>query len=974
MCRKSILVVSCVLLLSPVSSVFGDLVGWWTFDETSGSVAADGSGQGNNGTVVGTALWVPGKIGGAFQFNGSTYINCGRAASLNIRDQITIAFWFKVQAFSNTWEVFLAKGDGAYRASRSGGTGNATHFGISASNYFDAPTVITDNQWHHYCATYNGATAIIYIDGKEDARATYSGQIGDSSNYDLLIGENQQATGRLLHGLMDDIQIYNNALTVDEIQKIMTGLRSAALAGNPSPEDEAVEVLRDAVLSWKAGEYAATHNVYFGTSFEDVNAASTSDPRGVLASQGQSGTDFDPDGVFEYGQTYYWRIDEVNGAPDYAVTRGETWSFTVETYAYPITGLTVNASGQEATSPAMRTIDGSGLKDDLHSTDLKESWMVRSVPAWIQYTFDREYVLDELRVWNANSIVESWMGLGAKDVTVEYSTDGQTWTAIENVPQFAQEAGVAPCPANTTIRFGEVSARHVRLTINTVWGSGLGAGLSEVRFYYVPVQAFEPDPADGATGVHVDAEFNWRPGRKATSHQVYLGTDANAVAEGTMAGETVTDHRYTPDTMNYATTYYWKVDEVGDSGTYEGDVWSFTSAEYGEIDTFEAYNDDDNRLYDTWLDGYLDKSSGSQVGYIDSSNGTFGETAIVHSGRQSMPLFYNNTASPYYSEAKRIFNSPQDWTSLGVKSLAITFAGKAGNAGQLYLKINNTKVPYDGDATDLARSIWQPWNIDLSKVSGANAVRSLTIGIEGSGATGTLYIDDIRLYPKAPEWITPTTPDAAGLAARYTLDKDAKDSSANALNATVEGNAQWLQGKLDGAMQFNGANIRVVAPHIALDNRSFTVAMWINPVLYAAEQVVFSQTQSSATNTDLHFRLGGPGAASGNVPAGGVRMAFYANDLDTTGGVIQDNEWYHITFRYDFENRDRRIYIDGVLAAHQTSATPYLGATGNTIIGAWGTGQWFSGLIDDVRIYQRALSDGEIAGLAGRTLPIHKAF
>ncbi|MBP7054036.1 MAG: hypothetical protein KBE65_23755, partial [Phycisphaerae bacterium] len=567
-----------------------------------------------------------------------------------------------------------------------------------------------------------------------------------------------------------------------------------------------------------------------------------------------------------------------------------------------------------------------------------------------------------------------WMGLGAKDVTVEYSTDGQTWTAIENVPQFAQETGTAPCPANTTISFGEVSARHVKLTINTVWGSGMGAGLSEVRFYYVPVQAFQPDPTDGATGVRVDAQFNWRPGRKATSHQVYLGTDANAVDEGSVAAETVTDHRYIPDALDFGTTYYWKVDEVGDSGTYEGDVWSFASQEYGEIDTFEAYNDDDNCIYDTWLDGYLDKSSGSQVGYIDSSNGTFGETAIVHSGLQSMPLFYNNTASPYYSEAKRTFDSAQDWTARGIKSLAIYFAGKTGNAGQLYLKINNTKVPYDGDAADLAKSIWQPWNIDLSKVSGANAVRSLTIGIEGSGATGTLYIDDIRLYPKAPEWITPVAPDTASLAAHYALDTDAKDSSGNALNGTVEGNAEWVQGKINNAILCNGANIRVVAPHIAFDNRSFTVAMWVNPVLYAAEQVVFSQTQTSATNTDLHFRLGGPGAASGNVPTGGVRMAFYGNDLDTGAGVIQDNQWYHITFRYDFENQDRRIYIDGVLAAHQTSATPYLGATGNTIIGAWGTGQWFSGMIDDVQIYQRALSDGEIAGLAGRTLPIHKGF
>ena len=72
--------------------------------------------------------------------------------------------------------------------------------GISGGNYFDAVTIVTDNQWHHYAGTYDGTDAKIYIDGKLDAARTYSGQIGDSSSYSLYIGENSQATGRRLHG------------------------------------------------------------------------------------------------------------------------------------------------------------------------------------------------------------------------------------------------------------------------------------------------------------------------------------------------------------------------------------------------------------------------------------------------------------------------------------------------------------------------------------------------------------------------------------------------------------------------------------------------------------------------------------------------------------------------------------------------------------------------------------------------------
>jgi len=519
-------------------------------------------------------------------------------------------------------------------------------------------------------------------------------------------------------------------------------MRETGFASDPTPANGAEDVLHDVRLSWTAGEFAVKHDVYMGTSFEDVNTAES----GTLVSQGQTDTEYTPDSVLQFGQTYYWRVDEVNGAPDYAVFRGDVWSFTTETYGYPITALTAQASAQQATSPAGRTIDGSGLNEfDQHGFDLKTMWVTPGgLPAWIEYTFDRVYKLHELWVWNANSELEMFMGFGAKDVTVECSTDGATWTAVENVSEFAQGPGLATYTPNTTINLGGALARHVRLTINTTWGSTGIASLSEVRFFCTPVQAFAPDPADGAIDVSVDVALNWRPGREASSHEVYFGTDASAVAEGTMAPESTTDHSYVPPAMDLGTTYYWKVDEVGDTGTYAGDLWSFTSQEVLVVDDFESYNDDidaETTIWQTWIDGVTDKASGSQVGYTDAP---FAEKTIVHGGRQSMPLQYNNTSFAF-SEGKRTFDSAQDWTARGIKTLSLFFAGAADNGGQLYVKINSTKVAYDGDAADLAKTDWQVWNIDLSTVGDVSSVRSLTIGIEGSGTTGILYIDDIGL-------------------------------------------------------------------------------------------------------------------------------------------------------------------------------------------------------------------------------------
>ncbi len=126
------------------------------------------------------------------------------------------------------------------------------------------------------------------------------------------------------------------------------GLRNPSLAGDPSPADGAVDVPRDATLSWAVGQYASIHDVYFGTVSADVNAASRTAAKGVLASQGQADTTFDPPGVFAYGQTYYWRIDEVNKSADATVSKGGVWSFTAEPYGYPITAITATASSAHA--------------------------------------------------------------------------------------------------------------------------------------------------------------------------------------------------------------------------------------------------------------------------------------------------------------------------------------------------------------------------------------------------------------------------------------------------------------------------------------------------------------------------------------------------------------------------------------------------------------------------------------------------
>ena len=251
----------------------------------------------------------------------------------------------------------------------------------------------------------------------------------------------------------------------------LPNVASAKGSSNPSPADGAMDVPRDAVLGWKAGPSAATHDVYFGTTFADVNNASRANPKGVLASQGQADTSFDPAGVFAYGQTYYWRIDEVNTSADATIFKGDVWSFTAEPYGYPVKPVAATASSAQPSMGPENTINGSGLTGDLHGTEGPTMWLSSGVqPNWIQYEFDKAYKLYDLKVWNSNQLIESFIGFGAKKVTIEYSADGTTWTALENVPEFARATGMAGYAANTTVNFGGVMAKFVKLTINGTWG------------------------------------------------------------------------------------------------------------------------------------------------------------------------------------------------------------------------------------------------------------------------------------------------------------------------------------------------------------------------------------------------------------------------------------------------------------------------------------------------------------------------
>jgi len=606
-----------------------------------------------------------------------------------------------------------------------------------------------------------------------DAPTIAAAVAGDSSSQQYVVDIIDTFTGGWGWITVDDITLTDVALVGDY-----------PIAREPNPDKMATDVPRDVVLSWTPGEFADKHDVYFGASFDDVNNADKSDPRGVLASEGQIATTYDPPGRLEFDQTYYWRIDEVNAPPDSSIFKGEIWSFTVESLAYPIPSESIIATASSQASDnegPEKTIDGSGMdENDLHSIVPDTMWISTGGDpgsAWIQYQFDKPYKLHEMFVWNYNgSTILSFYGL--KDVTIEFSTDASSWTPLDNVPEFAQASGGDGYASDIVVPFDGAAAKYVRITGNSNWGSGAGLfnqyGLSEVRFFSTPVFAREPSPDSGATDVGVEASLSWRAGREADKHDVYLSTDEQAVIDGTALVATVTDASYSTS-LDVDSTYYWRVDEVNDTEnptTWQGDIWSFSTQEYLVVDDFESYNDiaageeGSNLVYETWIDGFANPSvNGATMGYTVAFQPSL-ETSLVYDGDQSAPLFYDNTTVGYSEITANVadLQGGQDWAKYGTKGLTLRFYGDPDNAPQqMYVKVNGSKVTYDGDAENVRVAAWQMWYIDLASLGvSLSNVTELAIGFDrlgGVGGQGTILIDAVRLVA-APTMVPITVLDA----------------------------------------------------------------------------------------------------------------------------------------------------------------------------------------------------------------------
>jgi len=592
---------------------------------------------------------------------------------------------------------------------------------------------------------------------------------------------------------------------------------------NPDPVDGAQFEPTSAGLSWGPGMNAIMQAVYFGTDANEV-AHDTGAPTQMVNT-------FDP-GLLESETTYYWRLDTYNGSewvtgplwsfktmPIIPLTDDPAlvaWWKLDEGNGTTVVDYSGNNNHGKFTFGEVdwvEGIDGGALQFPSGWVEMTEYVGVlgtqnRTVTAWINTTGYGDYIS-----WGENVNTQKWIGRVQDDASngtvgalrTECSggyiigstvlTDGQ-WHHVASVLEVVGQSDIMDIKLYVDgVR--EVISGSQAIDVNTVsegrkvWlGEGHHSRLfpgivDDIRIYEKALTqdeikllmrgdlllAWDPEPPLGRImDIETALPLRWKAGDSASQHDVYFGTDKDAVSNAD-ASDTTGLYRGRQGFTNYnppegvewgGGPYYWRIDEYNTDGTIsKGKVWNFTVADFILVDDFESYNDinegepGSNRIYNAWLDGFDDPTNGSTVGHLDPP---FYEVTIVHGGIKSMPFAYDNAVDK--SEATLTITGLRDWTRYGIEVLSLWFRGDSANAPEpMYVVLNGSAAVTHDNPNAAQIDTWTQWNIDLQAFAdqGVNLanVNTITIGFGNrsnpvTGGSGMILFDDIRLYPPAP--------------------------------------------------------------------------------------------------------------------------------------------------------------------------------------------------------------------------------
>ena len=523
-------------------------------------------------------------------------------------------------------------------------------------------------------------------------------------------------------------------------------------AYNPAPSDDAKYIDTNVTLTWTPGYGAKMHVVYFGEDFDTVSNAAGGATGGLAT--------YTP-GALESGKVYYWRVDELDGANTY---KGDVWSFkTIPDISVSdpnlmgwwkfdegagATALDWSGHGNHARLMGGPTwtagYDGDALKLDgaddyavLPIGELISSLSSATFTTWVNFSniggawqriFDfgsgtstyiflcpRTGTNGPMRVaiqtgGGGESLIDSTSALptGWHHVAVVIRS-GNMQLYLDGVMATSGSTSVVPSDLGQTSsnwlgrsQYAADGYFNGSLDDFRIYDYALSAEEIETTMRGDPMLAWNAKPADGTTpDVQTALPLSWSAGENASQHDVYFGTDADAVDNADTSTPEI--YRGRQDLTSYTPPegvewgggpYYWRIDEYNTDGTINtGRVWSFTVADFILVDDFESYDAGENQVWYSWHDGlgygapgtdpyYAGNGTGAAVG--DETTRSYMEETIVHSGGRSLPFYYDNNKQGYskYSETELTLTmSQRNWTQQDVAELSLWFRGYPASIG-----------------------------------------------------------------------------------------------------------------------------------------------------------------------------------------------------------------------------------------------------------------------------------------------------
>ena len=812
----------------------------------------------------------------------------------------------------------------------------------------------------------------------------------------------------------------------------------------PFPAFESGCVDPNVELEWKMGLGGIWNDVYFGDNPVDVNT-DTNDVVGTFQAR-QKETTY-PVGPLEKDTEYFWRVDTVDGGLN-VIAEGAVWSFTTKVDK-PITadpnlvgywkldeicpGIVVDDSGYEHDG---RLRDGAsfvpGYDNEAVEFDGDNDYVTIdgykgilgthafSVAAWIKTVdpsindneqnnivcwgnspggsrVEFRVQSDKIRISHGSGYVQSlttvndgeWHHIAATaiDGATISSSDVRIYVDGRDDTDTSSDEDAFDIVGNADVGIGYRATHGDRFfegLIDEVMLYDRVLSESEVRNLGLGFKASDPSPVNGAQYEGTSVTLSWTAGRYAALHNVYFGTDSGNPPL-VDANRPLDSNSYGLVDVELGETYYWYINEVNDPCVWQGDAWSFEVKEYHVVDDFDSYAGtsppNEPNLLGTWKDGSTNET-GSTISLQSEFAGN------------SMKYVYDNNDSPF-SDAELVYDTAADWTAGGARALALEFKGDVNNSAEwMYVAIqdtdgNNAVVEYE-DMNDLGQDNWHVWNIALQDFNDEGVdlakVKKFIVGFLG-GDSGTVYIDNIRLYPPRciaeyavasfdddcftgfsdldiilRYWlaggynVSAVKPNDDRLQAHYKFDEtsgtDANDSSGKNYHATVDPNgvSAWDPCGYDGyCLDFDGT-FAVSVPNDVFSGilNEVTVSVWVH-------------VDANVNPNTIGRAEFGAGPADANEAWDRVDW-IQENPEDNLG------RWSHYAFVKDSDNGRMRIYHNGLLAAQETDAFAVLDGTeaGRSVIGAQADdeGSYYVGKLDDFRIYDYALAHNEILYLA----------